>query len=76
MVKVRIQDLRFFLIYRFLSSYIYLIIVTVFSNVKFDESYIPSYHQRNKETAESQFGLGLLIYCWIAHFIWPCAGMY
>ena len=65
-----------FLFYRFISSYVYLTIITVFSNVKFNTPEIPSYYQRREETIDSKFGLVLAIYCWIAHFIWPCVGTY
>ena len=74
----KIRDLIMgFLGYRFVFSYIYLIIITVFSNVNdISASRIPKYSQRHTETIDSQFGLGLLIYCWICHFIWPCCGTF
>ena len=29
-----------------------------------------------KESIKSSFGLIILIYCWISHFIWPWIGLY
>ena len=68
------EDVLLFLLYRFVFSYIYLIIITIFSNVNFNAPYVPDFDHRHEETIDSQFGLGLLIYCWICHFIWPCIG--
>ena len=68
------HPISYFLFYRFITAYIYLILVTIFANVSIDAPKIPDYSSRNTETIESSFGLGLLIYCWISHFIWPCVG--
>ena len=71
-----LDPLVYFLRYRLLSSYIYLIMITLLSNENINVPNVPSHNQRYKETIDSQFGFGLLIYCWISHFIWPCVGTY
>eukprot|EP01084_Bolivina_argentea_P314899 545476_1 len=63
-------------IYRIVSNWIYLILLTIFSSLKFETAKIEDYETRNTITIKSEFGLFILIYTWITSFIWPYAGVF
>eukprot|EP01084_Bolivina_argentea_P314901 545479_1 len=62
-----------FIIYRVVSTWIYLILLTIFSSLKFEAAKIEEYETRNTITIKNEFGLFILIYTWITSFIWPYA---
>eukprot|EP01084_Bolivina_argentea_P154090 268642_1 len=65
-----------FVLYRIISNFIYLILVTIFAMVQFETAKVEEYEIRNGITIESSFGLFMLIYAWITSCIWPCVGCY
>eukprot|EP01084_Bolivina_argentea_P307598 531697_1 len=65
---------KIFWAYRVFSAYILLIICSIFATTNFDGPHIQNYPQRHKQTIESQTGLALFIFCWIATPIWQCVG--
>merc|ERR1712013_33083 len=60
-----------FLLYRVLSPFLYLILVTVFATVDFDSPLVPAFADRNGITVKESLGLSMLIYAWTASFVWP-----
>eukprot|EP01084_Bolivina_argentea_P314900 545478_1 len=63
-------------IYRIVSNWIYLILLTIFSSLKFEAAKIEEYETRNTITIKNEFGLFILIYTWITSFIWPYAAAF
>eukprot|EP01084_Bolivina_argentea_P136849 241039_1 len=51
-----------FMIYRVVSNWIYLILLTIFSSLKFEAAKIEEYETRNSITIKNEFGLFILIY--------------
>ena len=75
--KTDFKLILIFLVYRFISAYIYLTLITILSNFEnIGGPKIPNFYNRHRETMDSQFGFTLLIYCWISHFIWPYIGSF
>eukprot|EP01083_Nonionella_stella_P043394 117062_1 len=62
---------QLFWLYRILSFYVYMIMVTIFATVRFEEHKVPSYDQRHEITLDTTIGMGLLIYAWSASCVWP-----
>ena len=64
-----------FWIYRMISCYLYLILITIFASVKFNTSgdILAHYNDRYDQTFIDKAGLAAFIYCWIATPIWQCA---
>merc|ERR1719319_683543 len=58
--------------YRVVSSFLYLILVTVFATVDFASPLVPAFEDRNAITVGEALGLSMLIYAWIASLVWPC----
>eukprot|EP01083_Nonionella_stella_P117094 348514_1 len=65
---------RIFWSYRVLSSYVYLILVTVFAMTRFDAPKINDYQTRHDQTINDRVGFAIYIYCWIATPIWQWIG--
>eukprot|EP01083_Nonionella_stella_P126418 382625_1 len=65
---------RIFWSYRVLSSYLYLILVTVFAMTKFDAPKIEDYHIRNNQTIVEKGGFAIFLYCWIVTPLWQWIG--
>eukprot|EP01084_Bolivina_argentea_P108613 194110_1 len=63
--------LKFATFYRFASLYSFLIIITIFIFVDFDEWKIPSYKDRRSEALYNNLGVFVFIYCWISSIVWP-----
>eukprot|EP01084_Bolivina_argentea_P281979 482566_1 len=63
-----------FWIYRVISSYIFLIICTIFAMTDFDAPMIENYSTRHHQTLQNDICLALFIYCWIATPIWQLSG--
>ena len=62
-----------FIYYRLASSYIYLILITCFANIRFETWKVDDYDKRNNNTVNSDsIGFYMFIYVWIIYFIWPC----
>merc|ERR1719334_2522819 len=61
-----------FLLYRFFSPFLYLILVTVFALVEFESPLVPEFNDRNGITEGRALGLAVLIYAWVASCVWPC----
>eukprot|EP01084_Bolivina_argentea_P098363 176774_1 len=65
-----------FIVYRLVFSYIYLILVTCFANIRFESIKIDDYDNRHSNTMDSDsIGLYLFVYVWSAFFLWPCCGV-
>ena len=62
---------RWFWVYKFVTFYIYLIMVTIFATLDFDEKFVPDPYERTSITLETKSGLSMLIYTWITSCIWP-----
>ena len=63
-----------FIIYRLISSYIYLVIVTCFANISFEAWKVDDYTKRHANTMNSdKIGFFLFLYSWIGFLIWPCS---
>ena len=60
-----------FVLYKWLSLYMHLILVTIFATVEFESPFVPSFSERSTLTLETKPGLGMLIYTWITSCIWP-----
>eukprot|EP01084_Bolivina_argentea_P128795 227582_1 len=60
--------------YRVISSYILLIMVTIFANINFEAPKIEDYENRHQQTIENVTGFCLFIFCWIATPIWQWVG--
>lgn len=65
------DDFSMVLMYRLLSSVILLIVVTVFATVDFSGWKVPDFEERHDD-ALGALGFFMLVYCWIATFLWPC----
>eukprot|EP01083_Nonionella_stella_P275232 934663_1 len=65
---------RLYWSYRVLSSYLYLMLVTVFAMGKFDEPKINDHRTRHAQTIENKVGLAIFVYCWIVTPIWQWIG--
>eukprot|EP01083_Nonionella_stella_P172767 593932_1 len=65
---------RIFWSYRVLSSYLYLILVTVFAMTKFDAPKIEDYQTRHRQTIKDKVGFALFLYCWIVTPLWQWIG--
>ena len=61
-------DVRWFWIYRIFSFYPYMIVITIMG---IDSPHIPDPEERRDIMLETKTGLSILIYTWIAGFIWP-----
>lgn len=65
-----------FYVYRVVSAFIYLILVTIFATVSSIEAEeVEEYETRNANTMKNQFGLFMFIYCWICSCVWPFIGL-
>ena len=63
---------RYFWIYRILSFYPYMILITIFATRKeIDAPQIPNPYTRRDIMLNTNTGLSILIYTWIAGYIWP-----
>ena len=62
---------RWFWVYKFVTFYILMIMVTIFATLNFDEPYVPHPSDREAITLKTKSGLGMLIYAWITSCIWP-----
>eukprot|EP01084_Bolivina_argentea_P117277 208295_1 len=60
-----------FWLYRILSFYLYIILITIFSSLNFNSSKVPNYQERHNITIQNSLGFAMLIYAWIAGCIWP-----
>ena len=60
----------FFWMYRVLSFYPYMIMITVFAIMDFEAIWIPSSESRYHVTIKHKFGFFMLMYTWIAGCIW------
>ena len=65
---------KIFWAYRAISSWILLIIVTIFATTEFHADYIDDYDERYGQTIGNDTGLGLFMFCWIATPIWQWVG--
>ena len=61
----------YFWVYKVLSFYVYMIIVTIFATLDFDASFVPDPSERSEITLETKSGFGILIYTWITGFVRP-----
>ena len=59
----------FFLIYRALSHYIFMILISIFAAVDFESFSVPSYDHRHRITFGSDLGLFLFVWAWTAGII-------
>eukprot|EP01084_Bolivina_argentea_P006749 12772_1 len=64
----------YFWAYRVLSSWILLILISVFSTTNFSSPGLNSYHTRHAETIENHTSFGIFVYCWIATPLWQWCG--
>ena len=63
---------RTFVFYRIISSFVYLLMVTLFAYVRFDVSKVDEYERRHKlTTSVYSVGFYMWIYCWIGLSLWP-----
>eukprot|EP01084_Bolivina_argentea_P128794 227580_1 len=60
--------------YRIISSYILLIMATIFANVNFEATKIEDYENRHGQVIENVAGFCLFIFCWVATPIWQWVG--
>eukprot|EP01084_Bolivina_argentea_P098361 176769_1 len=66
-----------FALYRWLSAYIYLILSTIFANIRFESPKIDIYQTRHSNTMNiNTIGYAMFLYSWLCYFIWPYALMY
>eukprot|EP01084_Bolivina_argentea_P307597 531696_1 len=71
-----IKMTRIFWVYRVISCWLLLIIVTIFALTQFktDGDKVPDYNDRYSQTFENSTGFCLWIFCWIATPIWQWWG--
>ena len=62
---------RYFWLYRIVSFYPYIILVTIFAIIDFDAPFVPSSRLRHHLTIDNKVGFFMLIYTWITGCIWP-----
>merc|ERR1712228_896029 len=63
----------FFKFYRFLSHYIFLILITIFADNDFDSVSVPKYADRNLMTFGRDLGTLFFVWSWLGAIIAPCA---
>merc|ERR1712228_12763 len=65
----------FFKFYRFLSHYIFLILITIFADNDFDSVSVPKYTDRNLMTFGRDLGTLFFVWSWIGGIIAHCASI-
>merc|ERR1712228_1126164 len=63
------KGFRFFKLYRFLSHYILLILITIFAAVDFDSDSVPEFTDRNSITFAHELGLIFFVWSWMGGII-------
>ena len=70
------SELVAFLIYRVISAFIYLFMVTIFATDNFESWRVPDASDRYQDTIKNKIVFTMLIYCWIGSIFWPiCMGI-
>ena len=74
---VMVGDYAFFFVrYRVLSFYFYIILVSVFASVKIESMSVPQFADRNFATFERDFGLFCFVWTWFAGIVSHCSGIW
>ena len=65
-----------FWLYRVVSFYLLMTLVTIFSAVRFASPSVPNYADRNNDTFQRDFGLFCYVWVWAAGIISQCMAVY
>ena len=65
-----------FLLYRVITLYVFMTLVTIFSAVRFSSSTVPDYADRNNDTFQRDFGLLCYIWAWAAGIASQCMAVF
>merc|ERR1712228_358481 len=65
-----------FWMYRFLSFYLYLNLVSIFCLVRFETEEVEEFDIRNEITINDSFGLFMFVYSWISGPLWQCIALF
>ncbi len=72
----RARMVRLFWIYRCVTFYIYMIMISIFALVSFEANKVEEFDRRNNITMETNLGLLMFIYAWITGPLWHCIGWF
>eukprot|EP01084_Bolivina_argentea_P047435 87409_1 len=70
----RARMVTLFWLYRVVTFYIYMIIITVFSCVSFEAEKVEEFQTRNNITIQTNLGLFMFIYGWVTGPLWHSIG--
>ena len=62
--------------YRVISFYLMMILITIFSAVRFSSPYVPNYADRNNDTFQRDFGLFCYVWTWTAGIMSQCVAYF
>ncbi len=65
-----------FWLYRVVSYYIYMILITIFATVSFEAKKVEEFETRNSIIIGKDLGLFMFIYAWITGPLWHCIGLF
>ena len=63
-------------LYRFISFYVLMVLITIFAAVRFSSPYVPNYADRNNDTFQRDFGLFCYVWTWTAGIISQCMAVF